>query len=404
MLHVDEGALHAYLDGALEEYPTGEARRIRAHLERCESCARALAEARRVRDRADMLLAIPDVDVSLPPLEELRRMAQSAPEGGEASPRRIPLHRLGWAASVVLALGVGWMLRGGVREEERVVPARATADVAAAEAPAQAGQAEPRPAALAAASDEASGADAAGPDPTGARRSRASQVAEAVPAPPTTPELPEMDAAAVGMAYAEQTDSAIEVVEDLAATFDDRVAAREEAAVAPVDLPEAPAEPSTDAGNARVAAADAAADTPRAEERSVVASPRLALEARAAPVASGLRMGAAAAGEAEEGARADEVSEPGSLVVPGLEVVSIMWREEGVVPAGVRVLQRLDDGELLELIHLPAGFDPDAVEVAEPGLGELVVPRDQGWLIMRAPLAAEELRALLERMDAPSPE
>ena len=33
MSHVDDGALHAYLDGALEEYPIAEARRVREHLE-----------------------------------------------------------------------------------------------------------------------------------------------------------------------------------------------------------------------------------------------------------------------------------------------------------------------------------------------------------------------------------
>ena len=67
MPHVDEGALHAYLDGALDDYPNGEARRIRAHLERCASCGAALAEARSLRDTAEAVLATPTLNVTPPP-------------------------------------------------------------------------------------------------------------------------------------------------------------------------------------------------------------------------------------------------------------------------------------------------------------------------------------------------
>ena len=42
MSHVDEGALHAYLDGALDEYPAAEGRRVREHLDLCPECAERL--------------------------------------------------------------------------------------------------------------------------------------------------------------------------------------------------------------------------------------------------------------------------------------------------------------------------------------------------------------------------
>ena len=56
MSHVDKGALHAYLDGALDEYPAADAERIREHLDRCAECADRLCSGRKVgRDAADLL-------------------------------------------------------------------------------------------------------------------------------------------------------------------------------------------------------------------------------------------------------------------------------------------------------------------------------------------------------------
>jgi hypothetical protein len=96
-------------------------------------------------------------------------------------------------------------------------------------------------------------------------------------------------------------------------------------------------------------------------------------------------------------------AETGSLVVPGLDVLSIVWREEGVTPAGVRVLQRLEDGGELELIHLPEGFEPDLLERPMDGVTELVVEREQGWLVLRAALDEAALAELLRRLDEAPP-
>ena len=111
MSHVNEGALHAYLDGALSELPSGDARAIREHVATCPECAMRLEEEKQIREEAVAILSGALPQVEFPPLEELRlrAAATSLPTG----PRSGRLHRLGWAASVVLAVGTGWMLRGG---------------------------------------------------------------------------------------------------------------------------------------------------------------------------------------------------------------------------------------------------------------------------------------------------
>lgn len=417
MSHVDEGALHAYLDGALEEYPTGEARRIRAHLERCAACAQALADARALRDQADLLLGIPDVDVSAPPLEELRTLARS--DAATASPPRgIRLYRFGWAASVVLALGVGWMLRGGVPEAPSPSVTGAVSRTAAPTAE-EAGRdlaadvpvaTAPEEARAGAAMDEAPMAPTPGTPP--ARQE--SRMAEAVTDEPVPPALAGADVAVAELA-AVDVSGAEEAATELAdvALAEDEVVA--ESLVAPTGMTELQAGAVAEAPDAaQVADAEvavmaggsgAATTTEAAGDDVAVSGERSALAARSAGVSSALQVESFASRERDaRRVDTDDVAEPGSLVVPGLEVLSIVWREEGVVPAGVRVLQRLSEGGTLELIHLPAGFDPGSVEAAEPDVGELVVPRDQGWLIMRGPLSEEEFRSMLERMDAPVPE
>ena len=111
MSHVTEGDLHAYLDGALSLYPDEEARRIRGHLDECGECGRRLREEEDVREGATKVLARTDPGpVDAPPFEEIRRMAKVDHRRSQASPVSPLSTRLGWAASVVLALGTGWLL------------------------------------------------------------------------------------------------------------------------------------------------------------------------------------------------------------------------------------------------------------------------------------------------------
>lgn len=102
MSHVDEGILHAYLDGELAPV---EAERLEAHLAGCDACRARLAEERALIERASKLLgrtAPPLPARAAPPLHELRHP-------GLVWRIRTPL---AWAATVVLALGIGWYTRG----------------------------------------------------------------------------------------------------------------------------------------------------------------------------------------------------------------------------------------------------------------------------------------------------
>ena len=101
MSHVDEGTLHAYLDG---ELPPNERRDLEAHLAQCAACKERLAEERALFERASALLgSARPVERPAPPFERLRH-----------TPRRSPWHirmPLAWAASILLALGLGYYLR-----------------------------------------------------------------------------------------------------------------------------------------------------------------------------------------------------------------------------------------------------------------------------------------------------
>ena len=103
--HVDDGQLHAYLDG---ELPQAEAWRLEAHLGECPACRGRLEEQRALIARAGELLALaapPARDV--PPFPSRPGDAQPPPPA--RWPARLPL---AWAATVMLALAAGWYLRG----------------------------------------------------------------------------------------------------------------------------------------------------------------------------------------------------------------------------------------------------------------------------------------------------
>src|SRR6267143_2110380 len=105
MSHVDEGTLHAYLDG---ELPPAEARGIDAHLAQCLACRGRFDEERALITRAGELLALAaPPDRELPPF----RAGDVKPPARLWWRVRLPL---AWAATVVLALGIGTYLGRGV--------------------------------------------------------------------------------------------------------------------------------------------------------------------------------------------------------------------------------------------------------------------------------------------------
>lgn len=116
MPHVDDGTLHALLDGALRSDDPEAAAAVEVHLSGCEDCRARLESAAEVRERAFGILAhaAPIAPAAAPDFEEVRGRARS---GGVR--RHAPaVHRharwtrgIAWAASLVLALGTGYLLR-----------------------------------------------------------------------------------------------------------------------------------------------------------------------------------------------------------------------------------------------------------------------------------------------------
>ena len=82
MSHVDEGRLHAYLDGELGAVGA-DAAEVRSHLAGCEECRRRLDEASRVRTRAAALLGDASPPESIvPPFDSVVGRAALAPREG----------------------------------------------------------------------------------------------------------------------------------------------------------------------------------------------------------------------------------------------------------------------------------------------------------------------------------
>jgi len=383
MSHVDEGALHAYLDGALDEYPAGEARRIRQHLDVCAACADQLAAERRVREEARAILgrAAPDVDV--PGLEELKARARaSQPTRTPASAR---LYRLGWVASVVLALGVGWLLRGEpVQGPERTGSSALSPAGGVASGPSEsmdrtaatADEPETAPfdeASPGAATDEPAASTLvqrdAGPDAP-------DRAAEATPSTDAVPPTAEGAArllsgtAAAGLAAPDVRAPGPFAPPSSPVTLRGVLAERQPA---PGDTPDRDAE---------------AAE--RSSQGPVLTS---ALTAEPAPGPAARRRDP---GDRDEPRDADS----GSLVVPGLELIAVLPVSEGRTFAGMRALQRLENGDTLEVVHLAEGAAPSTLPSVRADNREIVLERGAGWIVMRAPRTEEELLALLQRLEA----
>jgi hypothetical protein len=121
MSHLDEGQLTLLLDRALDPAEQAEAER---HLAACAECRRRYAEVQDLAGEADRLIATVEPEPRLHPTLPAR----------PAAPRRAGWERwrpYAWAATVLLAAGLGWYSSGvrvtdfAVQEVER---ARATAE------------------------------------------------------------------------------------------------------------------------------------------------------------------------------------------------------------------------------------------------------------------------------------
>ena len=101
MSHVDEGPLHAYLDG---ELPSAERTALESHLADCATCRANLAEERALRERAVALFgSTRPAERPAPPFDQLRREPKRSPWRVRRS--------FAWAASIAVALGLGYYMR-----------------------------------------------------------------------------------------------------------------------------------------------------------------------------------------------------------------------------------------------------------------------------------------------------
>ncbi len=390
MSHVDEGRLSEYLDRSTD----GSADRgeIERHLAECAGCRAQLEAVRAVRDRAaELLRAAAPANVAMPQFAEIQARARA-----RQAPRRVLTMRhltaLGWAATIVLAVGVGWLARGsfgfvGGQPDGIPGPVATTvavpADVALRESPA--------------------GSDSAAGPPGGA-----APLSHTAP-PPQAAEATEQDAAPA-MAKREAPSLAavpsreVQRAEPQAPAVGN-LAGREPAPAAKADAVEGVRARQAVAGVATVA--DERRNAPgRGEARIDSAVNELVKQAHDALDAS-TWVGTTAQ-------KAEEHLGVPLRMVEGLAVEGIRIGEVGGQPAAV-VTQILPGGEQLEVVQWHsadvgapelqarlAEEAPRAHALAAPtegaGRTEMVIARDRVVMVVRARVAADSLAVLAGRL------
>lgn len=414
MPHADEGRLHAYLDGALQAESPAEARALERHLERCDDCRSLLEFERAVRDEAAELLAgvAPGAAAAPPPWGDILHRAGRArgahadggargDDGGQANGadgdgaraggggRRpgyawLPAgRRLAWAASVVVALGVGWWAHAALGVGPFDGPTASRADSEAATAGRLAPSGEPELSAPAATLQDAAGREADGGE---APASPGGEVAEE--AGPREGAAGGRDASRRRNATGNAAPSGAPTLDELRTTaFRD---ARESAADAGESSREAvptdvigKAEPESAPGDP-ILVPDRQGPVPEAAAAARLAAPEaLALDGDAPEwTAVGLVEARALLGTAPVG-------------IPGADVLELAWGAGGRT---LRVTQRLATGERIDLYQWQAGRDGAAGPVFGGDAGEPAAPRERGGLAPtggRAPLSMVAVDGLL---------
>jgi hypothetical protein len=133
MSHLDEGTLHALLDGELD---LAEVSEIQIHLGTCVACGSRLQEVKQVLAEADRLVGAVEIPagagrpIHQPPRSSSPRAMNEPdvwhetpvlllPEAGEAAVRRTRwLNRLRWAAVIAVVVGAGKVITSAVRPNE----------------------------------------------------------------------------------------------------------------------------------------------------------------------------------------------------------------------------------------------------------------------------------------------
>ena len=120
--HIDEGLLHAWLDGALDADSGIEGEAMARHLAECAECRTRLEEARASKLAVSAMLAASDAPVAPPPdfhaIEaaakaeiDIADRSDGASSKRSSGWRRGPRVRLAWAATVAVAVSAGLLAR-----------------------------------------------------------------------------------------------------------------------------------------------------------------------------------------------------------------------------------------------------------------------------------------------------
>jgi hypothetical protein len=184
MSHVDDGTLHAYLDGELSPV---EVERLEAHVTGCPVCRARLDEERALIERASKLLGMavpPGPERAAPPLHQLRQPRVIG--------RRLVIP-LAWAATIVLALGLGYY---AASMSNRRGPEESVAHLAPQESVASPQGVAVAPQSVTTAPDR------------GAERSTAQRQEPAAPRPRSTTPMVIVDGALADRAVREESDEA----------------------------------------------------------------------------------------------------------------------------------------------------------------------------------------------------
>ncbi len=123
MQHVDEGLLQAWLDRPRSGISEEDRVALEEHLAQCPRCAARVQALRDASDRAvDLLAHVMETDEKeIPAFDAVLSRGRQLDAGHRSLRRwRVPA---GWAASIVLALGVGWLANEIGREPAEQPPA-----------------------------------------------------------------------------------------------------------------------------------------------------------------------------------------------------------------------------------------------------------------------------------------
>ena len=395
MRHVTDGELHAFLDSALDLLPQDRGEEVRDHISSCPVCRERLQDEKLIRSQAEEILGDPELgEIALPTFEELRERAE-APGSDPLLPAKEPVEGiryrgpvkglpLAWAATIVLALGVGWM--GG--QVWKTLP-----DGGRPGGPVSTSAPREQPAAQSADLDaESSRADEVQLSRVDLRDvSTPSAAEERVGDPPPSAPQSERTRGAQRQSAPEEPEAAFRPSDSFA------VVSR--SAVGEVVMDE----------TGRITDPAALTDAARAID-SLVVAPALDY----APMVPAGRTG---------GVVMEPDSLETSLALRGLKVVSIEWEERVPGEKALLIRQLLSPGDTLELRYLGMllGSEPDPRGLREgwtlleeahggrvyanvleaslpPGWHQVVMERGRGLLVARAPISEANLKALLKTL------